>query len=173
MNALTMTLIAMLLSTALARTLKSACTDYQPPNYWGKCIDGEYKNVETKPGYASKCSYLIILVSEELVGNNTLTIETTVDHGSILQDLALNEFGYYSLIIGQNLYGPDITITFFMSGTYFRNGTEVHKGRYQQKFCAFEAGDIWTNDTNAVTYGGSYHEGISGHIIIKSFDCCL
>ena len=35
-------IFAMLLSTASARTLKgghSCDTDYQPPNYWGQCID--------------------------------------------------------------------------------------------------------------------------------------
>ena len=171
MNALAVTLIAMMLSTA------SACsTDYQPPNYWGKCINGKYKNVEITPRDEWKGgNFLIILVPEELVGNNTLTIETTLEHGTIDKNLFLNEFGYYSLILEQTWYGPDINITFFMSGTYFRNGTEVHKGRYQQNYSAWTSGDIWTDDHNAVTYEGSYSPNsfdysIPGHIIIKSFD---
>ena len=165
----------MLLSTASARVLGPQIypckTDYQPPNYWGKCGDlGKYGSdggVFINPEIYSQtgpCRYLVLLVPEKNVGNNNLTIEITFNHGDrddIHQDLGLNEFGYYSLIIHQTFwYGPDVDITFFL------NGTMVHKGRYQQNYSAFEAPDIWTNDPNAVTYEGSYEFNLPGHIII-------
>ena len=180
MNALTMTLITMLLSTASAHVRDtppaSPCkTDLQPPNYWGKCGKcdkwGEYCiliNWEIDLDGNLPCRYLVLLVPEEIVGNNILTIDITFNHGNsadIYQDLGLNGFGYYSLIIEQTAwYGPDVDITFFL------NGTMVHKGNYQQNRCELEAGDIHTNDPNAVIYGGSWNDNLSGHIIIKSFD---
>jgi hypothetical protein len=169
MNALTVTLLAMLLSTASARVLgpKSyQCkTDLQPPNYWGKCgKDGVLINPEIDFYDSACCDYLVLLVPEKNVGNNNLTIEITFNHGDrddIYQDLGLNEFGYYSLIIKQTFwYGPDVDITFFL------NGTMVHNGRYQQNYCQWEGGDIWTNDPNAVTYGGMFHDNLPGHVII-------
>ena len=185
MNALTMTLIAMLLSTASARVLsEKPCgkyyqcdKDYQPPNYWGKCGPLEqcqhgdyniYLNLEIDSDKTAPCRYLVLLVPEEVVGNKTLTIDITFNHGDsddITQDLGLNEFGYYSLIIKQTFwYGPDVNITFFLDGTV------VHKGRYQQNNCFMKSGDVWTDDPNAVTYEGDVYYDMPGHIIIKSFD---
>ena len=174
MNALTVTLIAMLLSTASARVLdiKSyPCdTDYQPPNYWGKCGDCDkgscvYINSEIYFDTNEPCGNLVLLVPEKDVGNNILTIEITFNHGDrddIYQDLGLNGFGYYSLIISQTFWhGPDIDVTFYL------NGTMVHKGNYQQNRCELEAGDIHTNDPNAVIYGGGYNDNMPGHIIIR------
>jgi hypothetical protein len=164
-------IFAILLSTASARVLgpKSyPCdTDYQPPNYWGKCgKDGVFINSEIDFDSDVPCRYLVLLVPEKNVGNNSLTIEITFNHGDkddIYQDLGLNEFGYYSLIIHQTFwYGPDVDITFFL------NGTMVHKGNYQQNYCGWEEADIHTNDPNAVTYGGSFGDNSPGHIIIKS-----
>ena len=173
MNALTMTLIAMLLSTASARVLDIKAypcdTDYQPPNYWGKCGDCDnegkscvYINSEIDFDTSVPCGTLVLLVPEKDVGNKTLTIETTFNHGSIYDDLGLNGFGYYSLIVKQTPFwhGPDVDVTFYL------NGTMVHKGNYQQNYCQWVAGDIHTNDPNAVIYGGDWGN-VPGHIIIR------
>ena len=168
MNALTMTLIAMLLSTASARTLKgghSCDTDYQPPNYWGQCIDGMYQVDEVwQGGYDTDCGCLVILVPEDIVGNKTLTIRYTDNHGSIMKSLFNNLYDYYALIVRQSIRGPDFDIIFYL------DGTPVHNGNYQQNSCFLEAGSITTNDTNAKTYEGSLLDGMAGHIIIKSFE---
>jgi len=168
MNALMMTLLAMLLSTASARTLKgghSCDTDYQPPNYWGRCIDGMYRVDEVwQGGYDTDCRSLVILVPEDIVGNKTLTIRYTDNHGSIMKSLFNNLYDYYALIVRQSIYGPDFDIIFYL------DGTPVHNGNYQQNSCFFEAGSITTNDHNAETYEGSFAKDMPGHIIIKSFE---
>ena len=170
MNALTMTLIAMLLSSASARTLKGdvCSTDYQPPThqppiYWERCVNGTLQYIRTDPEASPDCGELVILIPKDDVGNKTLTIETTPKHGTILQDLALNKFGYYSLVITQNLYlyGPDVNIRFYL------NGFPVHMGNYQQNFCCLKSGTITTDDPNAVSYEGSYNYQMPGHIVIR------
>ena len=167
MNALI--IIAMMLSTASARVLgpKSyPCdTDYQPPNYWGKCgKDGVFINSEIDFDNNVPCRYLVLLVPEKNVGNNSLTIEITFNHGDkddIYQDLGLNEFGYYSLIIEQTFwYGPDVNVRFFL------DETKVHEGNYQQNFCGLEAGDIHTNDPNARWFRSSWRIDMPGHVIV-------
>jgi hypothetical protein len=165
MNAFMMTLLAMMLLTASsARTLKgdySCDTDYQPPNYWGKCVDGEYRNVDTfSDGHEIDCRYLIILVSDEYVGHDILTVKTHVNEGEIAQDLFFNKYGYYSLILGQNDNGVNVDIEFY------RNGTMVHNENYQQDFCFWEAGAITTNDPSAETYEGSFGNDMPGHIML-------
>ena len=161
-------IFAMLLSTASARTLKgghSCDTDYQPPNYWGQCIDGMYQVDEVwQGGYDTDCGCLVILVPEDIVGNKTLTIRYTDNHGSIMKSLFNNLYDYYALIVRQSIRGPDFDIIFYL------DGTPVHNGNYQQNNCFLEAGSITTNDTNAKTYEGSLLDGMAGHIIIKSFD---
>jgi hypothetical protein len=157
-------IIAMLLSTASARTLKgdSCSEDYQPPNYWGKCVDGEYRNVDRDyRGYQLGCQSLVILVPKDVVGNKTLQANIEVHEGSPTGGLTLNDYGYYSLIFHQELKGPDVTIGFFLDGTcvLFRN--------YQQNYCFLQAGAITTNDDTAVSYEGSYGEDMPGHIITR------
>ena len=161
--------LIMLLSTASARILKRGhpCSkDYQPPNYWGMCVDGEYKYAESDPDDEFiSCNSLVILVPQDVVGNKTLTIATTLKHGHIGRNLGLNEYGYYALIIGQYIdYGPDIDIAFYLDGII------VHTGSYQQNVCFLRSGTITTNDPNAVTYEGDYHNDMAGHVIIKSFN---
>jgi len=179
--------IAMLLSTTSARTLKSrtlkahSCdTDYQAPNYWGKCVDGEFRNVDRYwlPGHPrpdgtfikghnedADCDLLVILVSQESVGDKTLTVEFDENKGHVMPNstgnvLQINEFGFYSLIAHQvSLYGPDVTVRFLL------DGTKVHEGNYQQNYCHWEAGAITTNDPNARTYEGSWSIDMPGHII--------
>jgi len=168
--------IAMLLSTASARTLKSrtlkahSCdTDYQAPNYWGKCVDGKYRNVDRywsgSGNYDADCKLLVILVSQDSVGNKTLTVEFDENKGHVRRNstgnaLQINDFGYYSLIANDDYnYGPDVTVRFFL------DGTKVHEGNYQQNYCYCEAGAIATNDPKAVTYEGSWHFDMPGHII--------
>ena len=76
-------IIAMLLTTASARTLKEykSCTeDYQPPNYWGRCIDGMYQIDEVwQGGYDIYCNCLIILVPEDIVGIGVSMFISTSD----------------------------------------------------------------------------------------------
>ena len=166
-------IIAMLLSTASARMLKwqhSCNTDYQAPNYWGKCVDGYYKNVDrywddrrSDNRYAG-CDLLVILVSQDSVGDKTLTVEFDENDGFVRRNstgnaLQINDFGYHSLIINQQFKGPDVTVRFFL------DGTKVHEGNYQQNYCHWEAGAITTNDPNARTYEGSWHFDMPGHII--------
>ena len=158
-----MTLI-MLLSTASARTLKgeSCSIDYQPPNYWGKCVDGDYKYMDKDSAGVWGCGALVILVPQDVVGNKTLTIATTLKHGHIGRNLGLNEYGYYALIIGQYIdYGPDIDIAFYLDGII------VHTGSYQQNVCFLRSGTITTNDPNAVTYEGDYFDSMPGHVITR------
>jgi len=161
-------IIAMLLTTASARTLKEykSCTeDYQPPNYWGRCIDGMYQIDEVwQGGYDIYCNCLVILVPEDIVGNKTLTIRYTDNHGSIMKGLFNNDYGYYALILKQSVYGPDFDIEFYLDHIM------VHSGGYQQNECFFEAGAIHTNDPNAVTYEGSFLDNMAGHVIVKSFE---
>jgi hypothetical protein len=162
MNALAM-IFAMLLSTASARMLKghSCDSDYQSPNYWGKCVDGWYRNLDTNSeGHEIDSRYLVILVSEDFVGHDILTVKTNVNEGELAQDLYFNKYGYYSLIIGQHSNGVNVDIEFY------RNGTMVHVGNYQQNFSFWEAGAITTNDPSAETYEGSFGKDIPGHVMI-------
>ena len=171
-------IFAMLLSTASARTLKSrtlkahSCdTDYQAPNYWGKCVDGKYRNTDrywndyTKINEYANCAFLAILVPQDSVGDKTLTVEFDENKGHVTRNstgnaLQFNDFGYYSVILSQSdSYGPDVNVRFFL------DGTKVHEGNYQQNYCGLEAGDITTNDPNARTYEGSWHFDMPGHII--------
>ena len=164
MNALTITFLAMLLSTASARTLKAhGCdTDYQSPNYWGKCMDGIYRNIDVDSNARElKCGGLVILVPHELVGDKTLAIQTWVNNGYIARDLFLSEYGYYTVSFHQDSKGPDVDIKFYLDGKF------VHKGHYQQNYCFMKAGAIAADDSSAESYEGSYGEDISGHIIIK------
>ena len=115
-------------------------------------------------GYDTDCGCLVILVPEDIVGNKTLTIRYTDNHGSIMKSLFNNLYDYYALIVRQSIRGPDFDIIFYL------DGTPVHNGNYQQSSCFVEAGSITTNDTNAKTYEGSLLDGMAGHIIIKSFD---
>lgn len=170
MNALSMTLFAMLLSMASARRLKTDCTeDYQSPHYWGKCVNGTYAYTEKNPTNDSKlgCGALVILVPKDAVGNNILTIKTDVKHGALIQDLTLNEYNYYSVKIeeGSGLTSAEISIEFFL------NGGMVHNGTYTQTHKFFSAGDITTTDCHAETYSGSCFTQ-TGHIIIKSLEQC-
>ena len=164
-------IIAMLLSTASARMLKyqhSCNTDYQAPNYWGKCITGIYINVDrywdgSDNRYAT-CGFLVILVPQDSVGDKTLTVKFDENDGRVQRNstgsaLTFNDFGYHSLIIRGDFKGPDVTVRFFL------DGTKVHEGNYQQNYCMFEAGAITTNDPNARTYEGSYGIDMPGHII--------
>jgi hypothetical protein len=169
-------IIAMLLSTASARTLKSrtlkahSCdTDYQAPNYWGKCVDGKYRNVDRywdgKYNEDTDCGFLVILVSQDSVGDKTLTVEYESNGGHIVQNstgsaLTFNDFGYHSLISIQD-GGSDSNVNV----RFFLDGTKVHEGNYQQNQCFLEAGAITTNDPNAVTYEGSWGIDMPGHVI--------
>ena len=169
-------IIAMLLSTASARTLKSpSCDeDYQWPNYWGECINGEFRNVDrywndyTKINENAGCDFLVILVSQDSVGDKTLTVEVDQAARGIMTNstgnaLQFNDFGYYSLIANfANSYDPPVTVRFFL------DGTKVHEGNYKMDECQFwGAGDVTTNDPNAVTYGGSVHFSMPGHVIVS------
>ena len=175
-------IIAMLLSTASARTLKErtlkdahGCDkDYQAPHYWGKCVDGKYRNTDrywndyTKINEYANCAFLAILVSQDSVGDKTLTVEFDENKGHVMQNstgsaLQFNDFGYHSLIIGGQAfsYGPDVNVRFFL------DGTKVHEGNYQQNFCGLEAGDIHTNDPNARWFRGSYGIDMPGHVIVS------
>lgn len=170
MNSLTMTLLAMILSTASARMLKghSCDSDYQSPNYWGKCVDGEYRNVEkNQNGYELNCDNLVILVPKDVVGDKTLTTQTQINHddGYPILNLFLDDYGYYAMGVHQDPFnGIDVDIEFYLDGIM------VHKGNYQQNTCLWEAGAITTNDHNAETYEGSFAKDMPGHIIIKSFE---
>ena len=168
-------IIAMLLSTASARTLKSpSCDeDYQAPNYWGECINGEFRNVDriwngyTKKNVDADCGFLVILVSQDSVGDKTLTIEYKEINGVVKRNstgnaLQFNDFGYYSLILVQDINGPAVNVRFLL------DGTKVHEGNYKMSECHFwGAGDVTTNDPNAVTYGGSVHFSMPGHVIVS------
>ena len=160
--------LIMLLSTASARTLKQiACnTDYQPPNYWGKCMNGRYRNADKAwNDHKTDCGVLVILVPQDVVGNKTLTIATTLKYGNMIRDLGLNDFGYYAVMFEQfNVSGPGIDVAFYLDGII------VHTGSYQQNYCFLRSGTITTNDPNAVTYEGDYHNDMAGHVIIKSFN---
>ena len=161
MKALTMTLLAMLLSTA------SACSkDYQYPNYWGLCVDGLYKYAERdSKGSPWTCEELVILIPQDIVGDKFLTMKTTLKHGSIAQHFSANDCGYYAMVLSQGSgYGPDIDIAFYLDGIM------IHTGNYQQNYCFLESGSITTNDPNAVTYEGDSASIIPGHVIIKSFN---
>jgi hypothetical protein len=165
MNAFMMTLLAMMLSTASARTLKvghSCSEDYQSPNYWGKCVDGKYRNVETNSvGREMGCNALIILVSKDAVGNKTLTIKTHMNDGEIVRDLFLSDSGYYTMALFQDtVNGPDADIEFYIDDIM------VHTGNYQQNFCLYEAGAINSNDHESDFYEGSWGKDMPGHVII-------
>jgi hypothetical protein len=168
MKAIATTLLAMLLSTASARTLKgdSCSKDYQPPNYWGKCIDGMYEYVETNSeGHNLGCGSLVVVAHKHLVGNKTLTVQSWVNHGGVKKELFLNDYNYYTVAFNQDaIIGPDVDIAFYLDGNM------VHRGNYQQNYCLLKAGSITVNDPNAESYEGSYGEDMPGHIIIKSFD---
>jgi hypothetical protein len=166
--------IAMLLSTASARTLKSTSCDedYQAPNYWGECINGEFRNIDrywndyTKRNENAGCDFLVILVPQESVGDKTLTVEFDQNERGIMKNstgnaLQFNDFGYYSLIASiMNSYDPGVTVRFFL------DGTKVHEGNYKMDECQiWGAGDVTTNDPKAVTYGGSRHFDQPGHVI--------
>jgi len=162
--------IAMLLSTASARTLKnhrSCSEDYQPPNYWGRCVGGEYSLVDRDSGGQDlNCDFLVIIVPLDVVGNKTLTVNFDVQEGRIKRDLSLDiydvgRYAVYSVIFEQGDFkGADVYITFYLDNIL------VHQGHYQQNFCFWEAGAITTNDPNAVTYEGSSGKGMPGHIIV-------
>ena len=176
-------IFAMLLSTASARTLKSrtlkdahGCDkDYQFPHYWGKCVDGKYRNTDrywndnTKINEYANCAFLAILVSQDSVGDKTLTVEFDENKGHVMRNstgnaLQFNDFGYHSLIIGGQVfsYGTDVNVRFFL------DGTKVHEGNYKMDECQFwGAGDVTTHDPNAVTYGGSVHFSMPGHVIVS------
>ena len=171
-------IFVMLLSTASARTLKSrtlkahSCDeDYQAPNYWGECINGEFRNMDRiwdrsdrRIVYAD-CGFLVILIPQDSVGDKTLGFTLLLNKGGVAENstgspLTFNDFGFYSLILGQSdLHGPDVNVIFFL------DGTKVHEGNYQQNYCQWEAGAITTNDPNARTYEGSYGVEMPGHII--------
>ena len=170
-------IIAMLLSTASARTLKSTSCDedYQAPNYWGECINGEFRNIDRfwdeniKRNENADCGFLVILVPQESVGNKTLTIEYKEMNGVVARNstgnaLQFNDFGYYSLILAQDdsvtAADPSIFIQFYL------DNIPVHEGNYQQNFCFWEAGAITTSDHKAVTYEGSYGVDMPGHVIV-------
>ena len=161
-------IIAMLLSMASARTLKgdSCSEDYQPFNYWGKCVDGEYRNVDTdSQGDQLGCKTLVILVPKDVVGNKTLTIRTDINNGYIIRDLFLNDYGYYAVAVKQDPFkGPNVDITFYL------NEIPVYHGNFQQNACLLESGSITTTGPNTVSYEGSYGEDMSGHAIILSFE---
>jgi len=168
-------IIAMLLSTASARTLKSTSCDedYQAPNYWGECINGEFRNIDRfwdeKYNVDADCGFLVILVPQESVGNKTLTIEYKEINGFVARNstgsaLQFNDFGYYSLILGQDNTGPAADTSVFI--LFYLDNIPVHEGNYQQNFCFWEAGDIITSDHKAVTYEGSYGVDMPGHVIV-------
>jgi hypothetical protein len=161
-------IIAMLLSTASARTLKgdSCSEDYQPPNYWGKCVDGEYRNVDTDSrGDQLGCKTLVILVPKDLVGNKTLTIKTEVHNGYIIRDLFLNDYDYYVVAVKQDPFkGPNVDITFFL------DDIPAYHGNFQQNDCFLESGSITTTGPNTVSYEGSYGKDMSGHAVILSLE---
>jgi hypothetical protein len=169
MNALTM-IFAMLLSTASARMLKghSCDSDYQSPNYWGKCVDGEYRNVEKNSAdYELRCSDLVILIPKDIVGDKTLTSQYQINHdyGYLILDLSPNDHGYYVMGVHQDPFnGIDVDIEFYLDGNM------VHKGNYQQNACFWEAGAITANDPNTESYEGSFAVDMPGHIIIKSLE---
>ena len=170
-------IFAMLLSTASARMLKSpSCDeDYQAPNYWGECINGEFRNIDrfwddyTKINVDADCCFLVILVPQESVGNKTLTIKYKEMNGVVARNstgsaLQFNDFGYYSLILAQ-----DDTVTAADTSVFiifYLDNIPVHEGNYQQNFCFWEAGAITTNDPKAVTYEGSYGGDMPGHVIV-------
>ena len=154
-----MTLI-MLLSTA------SACsTDYQYPNYWGLCVDGEYKYAERDiDNNPFGCNHLVILVPHDIIGDKIFTTKTTIKNGMLSQFASDHDYGYYTMAFENRSKGPDVDIEFYLDGVI------VHTGSYQQNYCYFESGTITTNDPNAVTYEGDYWYQMPGHVIIKSFN---
>ena len=83
-------LVAMLLSTASARTLKMSDDDIN-------------------------CNSLIICVPEELKGNKTLTAKNYNKHGEKIRDWGDTDAGYCAVFI-QTLYGPDIDVEFYLDG---------------------------------------------------------
>ena len=147
MNMLTMTLVAMLLSTASARTLKDSGDDLHPAEI--------------------NCSFLYICATNELVGDKKLTTNNPNplhgDHGVQDNDVLHYDAGWCKAYKDSFGYGPDVeNLEFYLDGVL------VHKGHYQQNYCGLEAGDIHTDDPNADIREGSVHER-AGYVIIKAW----
>jgi len=138
--------LAMMLSTASARTLKS---DPCPPG--------------SSPGCGLGCGCFVICVAGDAVGNKAFRTEYNFNHGEQISPFSLTGNAYCSAFTA-SLYGPDVEIDFFL------DGKSVHKGRYQQNYCFWEAGDIHTNDPNADTFKGSYTHDKPGCVLIKSLE---
>ena len=149
MNMLTMTLVAMLLSTASARTLKGSDDD----------------------PHRMSCEYLYICATNELVGDKKLTTNNPNprhgDHGVPDNDVLHYDAGWCKAYRQSSFgYGPDVEdLEFYLDGVF------VHKGHYQQNYCGFEAGDITTDDPNAeIRKGGGGSDGRRpGYVIIKAW----
>ena len=142
MTLLTMTLVAMLLSTVSARTLT-----YGPPSY-----------------YVYSCTDLWICAPNELVGDKKLTINiANIKHGDQYADIDQTDHGW-CVIFAQTWYGPDVVIDFFLDGDM------VHTGHYQQNYCGMAAGAITTDDPNAEIQEGDFGtdgNGGPGYVFIK------
>jgi hypothetical protein len=142
MNAFMMTLLAMLLSSASARTLKEH--------------GGGEEDID--------CESLVICVPKNVVGDKTLTIETHVNDGDISQAFGLYDQEYCITVIQGSFKGPNIDIAFFLNGLF------VRQNNYQQNYCFMQAGAVSTDDHNADTSEGSWSDYIAGHITIKSLN---
>ena len=150
MNMLMMTLVAMLLSTASARTLKDSGDNLHPTE--------------------NTCSFLYICATNELVGDKKLTTNNPNpihgDHGVKDSDVLHYDAGWCKAYKQSFGYGPDVDdLEFYLDGVL------VHKGHYQQNLCYFEAGAITTNDPNAeIREGSCFDERRAGYVIIKSWN---
>ena len=149
MNMLTMTLVAMLLSTASARTLKDSGDDLHPA--------------------AMSCDYLYICATNELVGDKKLTTNNPNprhgDHGVPDNDVLHYDAGWCKAYQQSLGYGPDVEdLEFYLDGVL------VHKGHYQQDLCYMKAGAITTDDPNADIQEGSVFLFRPGYVIIKAWN---
>ena len=151
MNMLTMTLVAMLLSTASARTLKGSDDD----------------------PHRMSCEYLYICATNELVGDKKLTTNNPDprhgNHGVQDNDVLHYDAGWCKAYKDTFDYGPDVEdLEFYLDGVL------VHKGHYQQDYCGFVAGDITTDDPNAEIRKGDTSDvtgvGRPGYVIIKAWN---
>ena len=132
-------LVAMLLSTASARTLKDSDHDMD-------------------------CNNLNICVYDELLGNKTLATINIQHKGSVHKFWGDVGSGVSCITFCNfNDDGPDVDIQFYLDKVL------VHKGHYQQNYCFWMAGAITTNDPNAVTLEGSYRDDRPGYVYIKAW----
>ena len=141
-------LVAMLLSTASARTLQDSGVGLHPAEM--------------------NCNYLYICATNELVGDKKLTTNNPNPnhgtHGVPDNDVLHYDAGWCKAYKQSLGYGPDVDdLEFYLDGVL------VHKGYYQQNDCEFTAGAIHTNDPNAEIREGSFSQQRAGYVIIKAW----